>query len=378
MDWAPPPDPLKPELPYRHGLCLDIQAHAPPQPFGLGYFKEAAPRPAAFWTDLDGMTQSDWCFKHPPVDTPSPPDATIRHLHVLDEVACRDGRGAQIVRCSISDSSDISDSHNGRTYIAKIFDPLYYPYVDSNDDVTWNADRDYSTEAAAYEHLKRLTVDGTLTPKYYGSWTFNMAHSASSNAPRPVRMILMEWIPNCVTMQHLMDQGIPAYISPQDRLDILANAMELYSKLQFYGVRHEDFAPRNVLVVGTGEKSRFSDVILIDFNMSAVLSRPTCRRLPYESKSPINPKYFFWGESPIEFYDWIPQPHRTRQPVFLGWLESRWTHVTEFENPSEPLDDYHDFNWPMEFAPPMEDTDLSPFAHVFSPINPLDVTSYAV
>ncbi|KAF4445778.1 Protein kinase-like domain protein [Fusarium austroafricanum] len=353
LSWRLPPDPLKPELPYCRGLSLAIRAHIPPPPFGFAYVKDAAPRPLAHWTDLDGMTQSEWCFQHPPINTPSQPGATVRYLHVLDEVACCDGRGAQVLRCSLS------DSHDDRVYVAKIYDPLYYAYVESIDDVTWKADRDYGCEAAAYEELKKADVDGMLVPKYYGSWTFNMAHPARPQATRPVRMILMEWIPNSVTMQHLQEQGISARISPQHRLDILAKAMEVFSEMEFYGVKHEDFAPRNVLLVGPEIESRMPGVMLFDFNMSAVYSRPTCKRRRDESKLPISPQYLFWGESPTEFYEWTPNSHRSRRPIFLGWLKSCWENSMAFDGPPESLKDLHDFDEPFEFAPPSEDKDLS-------------------
>ncbi|KAF5026742.1 hypothetical protein F66182_1161 [Fusarium sp. NRRL 66182] len=357
LSWKLPRDPLKPELPYRLGLSLAIRAHIPPPPFGFAYFKEAAPRPLANWTDLDGKTQSEWCLEHPPVDTPSHPDTTIRHLHMLEELACRDGRGAQVLRCSISDGND------DRVYVAKIYDPLYYAYVESIDDVTWKADRDYSCEAAAYEDLKKAAVDGSLAPKYYGSWTLNMDYPARPQATRPVRMILMEWIPDSVTMQHLLDRGIPARISPQHRLDILAKAMEVFSEMEFYGVKHEDFAPRNVLLVGPEIESRMPGVMLFDFNMSAVFSRPTCKRRREKSKLPISPQYLFWGECPIEFYDWVPKSHRSRRPMFLGWLKSRWEHATAFDGPSDSMKNYRDFNEPVEFAHPVEDKDAPPFSH---------------
>ncbi|KAL2885059.1 Protein kinase-like domain protein [Ceratocystis lukuohia] len=249
---------------------------------------DVAPRPLAEWTDLDGKTQTEWCSQHPVIDTPPHPDKTIHHLHVLEEVACRDGRGAQVLRCSLDDSSDDT------TYIAKIYDPLYYSYVDSYDDPTWRADRDYSSEAAAYEELKRVGVDGSLAPKYYGSWTFDM-------------------IPDSVTMQFIVEGGFRGSMSPQHRLDILAKAFEVNSKIDFHG---------------------------------------------YESKLPVSPQYLFWGRCPEEFEHWTPYPHCVVRGVFFGWLKSCWENSTEFDGPPESLESWDSFYEDTpEYAPPIEDED---------------------
>ncbi|KAL2887654.1 Protein kinase-like domain protein [Ceratocystis lukuohia] len=333
-------------------MSLSIRAHTPPPPFGFGYDRELAPRPMAEWTDLDGVTQTEWCSRHPIIDTPPHPDKTIHCLHVLEEVACRDGRGAQVLRCSLDDSSDDT------TYIAKIYDPFYYSYIGPTDDVTWKADRDYSSEAAAYEELNRVGVDGSFAPKYYGSWTFDMLYPETPSATRPVRMILMEWIPNSITMENLRKGGFRGRISPQHRLDILARAMKVYSKMEFHGVRQLDFAPRNVLLVGPEVLSHMPRVILFDFNVSAVFSQPTCSKTQHKSKLPISPRYLFWGRCPEEFYYWTPSPHSDSRPVFLGWLTSHWEHSTEFGGPPASLNRrLRVIEDPPEYASPIEDED---------------------
>ncbi|KAL2887649.1 Protein kinase-like domain protein [Ceratocystis lukuohia] len=358
LSWTLPSDPTKPEIPYHCGTSLSIRAHTPPPPFGSGYRRDVAPRPIAKWTDVDGKTQTEWCSQHPVIDTPPHPDETIHHLLVLEEVACRDGRGAQVLRCSLDDSSDDT------TYIAKIYDPLYYTYVDSYDDPTWRADRDYSSEAAAYEELKKAGVDGSLTPKYYGSWTFDMVHPETPQATRSVRMILMEWIPDSVTMHYIVEGGFRGRMSPQHRLDILAKALEVNSKIEFYGVRHLDFAPRNVLLVGPDVFSCMPRVILFDFNRSSVFSQPGCIGLPYESKLPISPQHLFWGSCPDEFERWTPYPHSVCGPVFFGWLKSCWENSTEFDGPPESLQILNSlYDDTPEYAPPIEDEDWESDAH---------------
>ena len=78
-------------------------------------------------------------------------------MEIIEQIACEDGRGAQLVRC-------ILDGNRGQTFVAKIYDPLYYnvrfPGTGFPADVTYSADHDYSREAAAYKELQKAGVDG--------------------------------------------------------------------------------------------------------------------------------------------------------------------------------------------------------------------------
>ncbi|GAW23872.1 hypothetical protein ANO14919_134490 [Xylariales sp. No.14919] len=61
-------------------------------------------------------------------------------------------------------------------------------------DFVWQADMDYSREAAAYNHLEaamKLQLPG-FAPRYYGSWTFELP--VTGNRRRAVRLILIEYI----------------------------------------------------------------------------------------------------------------------------------------------------------------------------------------
>ncbi|GAO19197.1 hypothetical protein UVI_02063670 [Ustilaginoidea virens] len=67
---------------------------------------------------------------------------------------------------------------------------------------------------------------------------------------RPVRMVLMEWISG-FSMQSLIDRQKVRHFSPEERLCILAKAMEVECYINFHGVRHGDFAPRNIMLEPT-------------------------------------------------------------------------------------------------------------------------------
>lgn len=119
-------------FPYHPGLELSIKRHIPPEPFaGPSFLESAAPRPTA--RDPRGgpyRTPLEWCLDFPPTDTKPAKDPEVRRLHVVDQVACGAERAAQVVRCYLDDTK-------GTTYIAKMFDALYF----------WPEDGDHTYEA---------------------------------------------------------------------------------------------------------------------------------------------------------------------------------------------------------------------------------------
>lgn len=318
--WEPPWDLRRPELPYRRGLNLSIRRHIPPPPCGKGYVEglerqQSPPQP------IREVTQSEWCLQHPPADTTPHPDTTSHDLHILDQIACGDKRGSQVVRCRLDQEDQV--------YVAKIYDPLYYSYTNCGTpvDVTWLADLDYCREAAAYEDLKEAAVDGLLVPEYHGSWTFDMALLDSKT--RPVRMILIGWIQG-IDMFEIIKKEQVTRIPPQRRLDILARAMEAQAKIAFHGVKQADFSPRNIMIVGPFE-TQMPQVFIIDMNRSILTSRPNSKYPRYDTSRPISPHILHWGGCDNEFLSWVPEPHRSRRKAFNGWLKTTWENSDEFE-----------------------------------------------
>ncbi|KAM0435887.1 hypothetical protein ACHAPT_002779 [Fusarium lateritium] len=335
----------------RAGLCLPIHRHVPPRPFGRYYVKGNERQPAGEEL-LKGIPQSHWCLQQPPTETSPHADLATATLHIIDGIACEDGRGAQIIKCYL-------DQDEEQIYVAKIYDPLYYAYRDRDRgtpvDVTWMADKDYSREAAAYEELKRSRVDGLFAPKYHGSWTFDMALPTEPETARSVRLILMEWIEG-VSMWSLMEpEKKKRRIPPQQRLDMLAEAMEVEAKVNFYGVKHGDFAPRNIMLVGSDLEKRPPKVKLVDFNKSVVYDEPNCRYTRSSTHLPIHPQHRHWGSCNPEFVNCVPEPQRSRPLAFKGWLKQRWDGSEEFAKRDEGKIKNLDYDEPVEMVPPQED-----------------------
>lgn len=227
-------------------------------------------------------------------------------MEITDVIAGGQKRGSQLVRRMIKEWSGHSPSGKESSFeaVAKIFDPLYYgpeklhPNIDCC--AMHRADGDYSREAAAYEALRDAPdpTAGRSTPQYYGSWTFSVPHptepgSANSSdlekkpaqVLRPVRMVLFEHLDGC-TMHSLMFDMHGRYMkSVRDkyhesyRLDIWAKYLEAQSLFTDARIRHDDIAPRNVMLVPRPQEhvplseQPTPRVVLIDFNFSLVYDR---------------------------------------------------------------------------------------------------------
>jgi hypothetical protein len=101
---------------------------------------------------------------YPSIETDPPSDPNTCQLTVIKSIAIGNARGTQLVVCSVTPSAAVTEPY---VAVAKIFDPLYYSIsldLNSSVDVVWNADKDYSYETAAYEHLHKSGLAGTSAP----------------------------------------------------------------------------------------------------------------------------------------------------------------------------------------------------------------------
>lgn len=370
-EYLPRQDPPRPaDFPYYVGQTFSIRRHLAPPPFGNKYkYAPGMREDTDKWRGpLSSLTTLERCLRHPPQEHPPDDEAgedarddasqdasqdVNQHatLHIVDEIVARVGHGAQILRCCMDDEPP--------KYVAKIYDAAYY---DDDGifscDVSLNADKDYTNEVAAYEHLQREGANGTYTPKYYGSWTMELPVPPDPNDPerpvtRAVRLIVIEYLPGTSMYALLASGRVDAMPIPQ-RLEFMAKAMECLCQLEFLGIEHVDFEPRNVIVLdaalarcstittdapGTDkiqntenaenaehaenaeqtEETRETDeaktnepslapVWVIDFNHSYVLSSHYILHRFRRKRAPMvsSPLHRFWGYPPDEFAAWIP------------------------------------------------------------------------
>jgi hypothetical protein len=325
---SPVPDDLKPDLPYISGAVLKIQECSPPDPFGSSY-EGPDPRTDHMRPWLQFDTASRFCLENPPLKCE--PIANPKTLTVIidSQIACGDGRGAQVVKCH---------SEDGKCqFAAKIFDPLYYEWRDI-EDKTYLADHQFTTEAAAFTILSEMKDPGSFgypqvreavkgsIPNYYGSYTWE-THLLDGQR-RDVRLILMEYF-LFPSMKSIVETGEVTKIPAETRMQLLARAKEIYCWLEYYGVKQNDFAMRNIMV--DPDQGR---VVLLDFSHAKIrhyyMSKWYIREGQSPPAGPTSPIEYFscgWGD---EMGDWIPENLRTAQARF-DWFFNQWGNSTVFE-----------------------------------------------
>ncbi len=116
----------------------------------------------------------------------------------------------------------------GELIVAKIYDLLYYDHEQDNVDPFSTTDMAYAAEAAVYEVLARL--HGTMVPRYYGSYTFELFEPAVA-ATRAVHLILVEYVRGRV----LSDLN-PRDFSQHTRQDIVGGIIDAETTLFAEGV----------------------------------------------------------------------------------------------------------------------------------------------
>ncbi|KAM0326201.1 hypothetical protein ACHAQA_006798 [Verticillium albo-atrum] len=194
---------------YSKGRTLHIQPHkTPPAPFGGSEYQcdPNAPDEQDDIPVLMNTKRSDLVFKRLPRGTNRPTragHASPMHATLEIEKQLSTGRenGSQVVLCSVKQQlrkGPDAERQLPLKVVAKIYDPLYYPfkhwYWDQPVDVTAEADGEYSREVAAYEHLKDKRFTGKFAPDYFGCWTLAVHDQSSPPKYRPVCLILMEYI----------------------------------------------------------------------------------------------------------------------------------------------------------------------------------------
>ncbi|KAB5583390.1 hypothetical protein GE09DRAFT_1278616 [Coniochaeta sp. 2T2.1] len=337
-DWRSPPEAEKPMLPYKPGLVLHIRRHTPAPPFG-SCCSSPGPRKEFSETDIRDMncTQAQFCFRclltEPPQKSATPETQT---LEIVRRIACEDGRGAQIVLCQVGSRE--------QRMVAKIYDPLYYPY-DGNTggggpvDATYYADMHYSREAAAYEMLRSQGVDGVFAPGYHGSWTFDwtMKPSVPDNNCRylrPVRLILMDELKGII-IESLDKQQSLYRLTGSQKLDCLGQAIELDTKVRCHGVSHRAISPRHVLLLVNHDKKMVRRGLL-DFSASVVCTHAS-------NPKPVTSLQLLYRNLLELVSDgnyerlaaWLPKDFAAQPELFRHWARMRWYNCDLFSKTQE-------------------------------------------
>ncbi|KAK3296477.1 uncharacterized protein B0H64DRAFT_321486 [Chaetomium fimeti] len=339
--WSPPPDPDKPACPYLAGFAVEIKRHTPPPPFGDPHYGPGAWKERSD-VDIKSVTQTELVLAYPPLECQntaiSSSPATTATLTVLKTLAVEDGRGAQLVLCSVTPSPWPQGPDE---VVAKIFDPLYYSFESPHasheaDDVAWFADVHYTHEAAALHHLDEMRKGGRTglsAPEYFGSWTFTLPIThAGQRVHRSVRLVLMENIEGCSMRDVCDDPALVSQYSEPDRLDVLAMILDSSVRQRHAGLDQRDLAPRNIILrplsttLPSGSNERpLSRPVIVDYNIAVVFELSRHGKRPYQLENlPPNPMKIFWGTSFGEFEGWVPSEWNSSYNAGQRWLKERF------------------------------------------------------
>jgi hypothetical protein len=257
-----------------------------------------------------------------------------------------DRAGAQVVACHWDDDPSKTK------YLAKIYDPLYYDFADTEHpsmptDVVWHAERDFRVEAAAYQELQAHEAKWEgMTPRnesknikgcypaYFGSYSLKLNIIVVGTAyTRTVPLLLTEHfqglsMDKMIVERHIKNpngRGFETVIdvpgSEDARIHAFALAAHSYLKLVMAGVGQADFAPRNIFLIGSLGSPTLRAAIT-DFNVAKVFSRLTPPRPPPESVDPVSfCSYSGWEDT---FKHWLPGWFFADESKRIGRLRSEF------------------------------------------------------
>ena len=328
--WSPPEDPDKPGLPYLPGFTAGIHRHCT---------AGTESRPHLSEERLKSMTQSELVATCPATEpsTPAPSDTETAQININAPISIGAVRGPQIVACTVA----LSRTSKHFQAAAKIYDPLYYNFkTDIGNyprDCVYEADEDYRTEAAAYEHLRKHPGQSSaFAPEYYDSWAFALSITVDGKPQtRTIRLILMELLDGTsiqatrIQNNPVKSMGTDSFHYPEEyRIEVLARAIDGYVRQLRTGLVQGDFAGRNVMLIPKshgdprGERVcglAMPRIVLIDYNIARI------GNLSLEpGELPANPAEALWGEDLWhDFPGWVPNEWQDVK-VQQDWLLRRF------------------------------------------------------
>ncbi|KAG7287014.1 hypothetical protein NEMBOFW57_006514 [Staphylotrichum longicolle] len=335
--WSPPEDPERPVLPYTSAFTVTITEHVAPRPFGLpSVYPLIEPPYDTSDEHLKTLTLTRLIVTCPPIEgdaiAKKPPATAI--LKIDGPIAVKDGRGPQLVVCTITLQDGDSKPFQAT---AKIFDPLYYSFENENAPhrpvaTTLKADSDYSIEAAAYDHLQKRGQTGAFAPEYYGSWTFTLPiRHRGAQYERQIRLVLLEYIDGVCMRDLCYQKSLPPGFTEEHRLDVLANILDGAARMDHSGINQRDLVPRNIMLKlepeaeEAGRPRVVQRAVLIDYNISVVYHlSPEEWKCREATKLPVNPMDLFWNMSLDDFGHWVPEGWQGNGRAQQKWLMGRF------------------------------------------------------
>lgn len=293
------------------------------------------------WRD---RVESVFCYPAPQsaqAKGPGPP----KQLRITRVLAGGRYHGPQIVLYTLANGSNTS-----RTYVAKIYDPLYYRHPeerwrpsDPPNTLCRYAHLHYSCEVAAYERIEanKQSHPAPCTADYFGSWCFRVTKSESrkkDNKPparpreRTVCPILMGYVKGR-SMADIAMGNTEIYrvqnferLNEACRLYVWARLIEAETWLEHIRISHDDLFDRNVMLYPPPKLDDNSEsaaavrpqVVIIDFDRAQLGPGTLAQGLP------PSPAVKWWHGFSGTILSWSPEWWTTDLPRRRRWL------LTEF------------------------------------------------
>ncbi|KAL8742131.1 MAG: hypothetical protein Q9190_005344 [Brigantiaea leucoxantha] len=220
---------------YEPRKKIQIRAHAPPPPFReyQGYFAgEQLDR------RLNGTTLPQLSDECPPAEGEQlgPPI----ELNITSAIRAGTSYHSQLFRVNIPAFPESEQS-----LVAKFYDPFQ---AETGEDPVmnffWLADNQYAIETTAYTKLASL--QGTLIPGFFGSYTCEMPTGLRNGHTRSLRLILLECLEG--TTMSSIDEHTIRNVPQEIRKNIMYSIVDAESRTYALGVHHSDIHPRNVIL----------------------------------------------------------------------------------------------------------------------------------
>ncbi|KAL9098240.1 MAG: hypothetical protein Q9163_006066 [Psora crenata] len=295
-------DPPKPPLPYLIGQQLLIRSHHPPPPTNRQYSLRTLK-----YRERVSVHPLERCLLNPPL--PGSDGRQIVHIKITGSIRLGDKHHAQLAAVEVLKDTPVNHSlPKNLSLVAKFYDPLYFDHNEDDGDPVISVNRDYLHETATYKALS--TLQGTVIPKYYGSYSLELPVNAHKK--RLVRLILIEFIPG-TSMRELE----PASFSQLERQMIMKAVVDAESLIYTYNVRHGDLEPRNVLIPGKVVPSHPRTAVIIDFGKSDI-------GRSYNPADPTIEQQFFPGVPITPLLRWCGGVAETYFPFWVDWDWQPW------------------------------------------------------
>ncbi|GAD96612.1 conserved hypothetical protein [Paecilomyces variotii No. 5] len=299
-------------FPYVQGQQFTVRSHIPPPPTPL--------KPGCCLESDSGRLEReklhpvDRCLLHPPLPGS---DGVLKVDFKITRplrVGSNHHRTQLVVVNIVKTHVPAKDLHEGKTLVAKVYDPLYAADEDNYVNPFLVADKNYTHETAAYRKL--ADVQGSLIPRYYGS--FSLEIPTKRQQPRYVRLILIEFIPG----SSMLDID-PGNLSQSHRQLIMKSIIDFTTLLYTRDMVHQDLFQRNILVINAGSDEQM--VVFIDFGdmrfTRTIYAEPEleARAFPGTYVSPLLKWHKAHGRT-SEFKNWIDWD-------WQSWLEAEYGHT---------------------------------------------------